>query len=106
MGRMLRVVGCVGALVVLVVPVATGDDLAGRWVEADAFTDTAGPLAAGEFEVSVLSTRAETVTAGDALVGVRGVDADEDVRIARNGERAPVRPDHPVAGCRDPRGGA
>lgn len=57
----------------------------GRLVEADTFTDTAGPLAAGEFEVAVLSTRAATVTAGDALVGIRGLTTDDAVTVTRDG---------------------
>lgn len=57
----------------------------GRLVAADDFTGTAGPLAAGELELSILSTRAATVTGGDALVGVRGATPEDTVTIRANG---------------------
>jgi hypothetical protein len=57
----------------------------GELVEADDFTGTAGPLADGQLELAVLSTRAATVTGGNALIGVRGVTDADTVRITRNG---------------------
>jgi hypothetical protein len=57
---------------------------AGRLVTADDFTGTAGPLAEGQLELAVLSTRAATVTGGDALIGVRGV-TDDVVTVRANG---------------------
>lgn len=86
MGRMLSVVLCAVALVVALSPAAVAEAGSGRLVEADPFTDTAGPLAPGELELAVLSTRAETVTGGDALVGVRGLDSDDVVHVSRNGK--------------------
>jgi hypothetical protein len=59
---------------------------AGDLVDADDFTGSAGPLAEGQLELAVLSTRAATVTGGDALVGVRGVTDADRVTITRNGE--------------------
>ncbi len=56
----------------------------GTTAEADDFTGTAGPLAEGELELAVLSTRAAAVTGGDALIGLRGVDGD-DVTITAAG---------------------
>jgi hypothetical protein len=57
----------------------------GHLAEADDFTGTAGPLADGELELAVLSTRAATVTGGDALIGVRGVTDEDRVTITANG---------------------
>lgn len=57
----------------------------GDLVEADAFTGTAGPLADGQLELAVLSTRAATVTGGDALIGVRGATDADRVTITANG---------------------
>ena len=53
-------------------------------VDADDFTGTAGPLAEGQLELAVLSTRAATVTGGDALIGLRGVNGDT-VTVTANG---------------------
>jgi hypothetical protein len=53
---------------------------------ADDFTGTAGVLADGELELAVLSTRAATVTGGDAVFGVRGLDEHDDVVVTRNGD--------------------
>ena len=58
---------------------------AGVLAEADDFTGTAGPLAEGQLELAVLSTRAATVTGGDALIGVRGVTDGDNLRITVNG---------------------
>jgi len=65
-----------------------GDDPAepaGVLVPADDFTHTAGPLEEGQIEVAVLSTRAATVTGGDALIGIRGVAADDTLTVTANG---------------------
>lgn len=85
MGRRVSVVVLAVALLAVLGAPALAQERPGRLVEADAFTNTAGPLAAGEFEVAVLSTRAETVTAGDALVGVRGLDERDRVRVTLDG---------------------
>jgi hypothetical protein len=58
----------------------------GTLAEADDFTGSAGPLAEGQLELSVLSTRPATVTGGDALIGVRGVADDDRIEITANGE--------------------
>jgi hypothetical protein len=61
------------------------DPSEGTLAEADDFTGTAGRLAEGQLELAVLSTRAATVTGGDALIGVRGVTDEETVTIRANG---------------------
>ncbi len=57
----------------------------GELVTADPFTGTAGPLEEGEIELAVLSTRAATVTGGDALMGIRGVAEDDTVQVRVDG---------------------
>ncbi|HEY0973641.1 MAG TPA: DUF6351 family protein [Solimonas sp.] len=88
----------VGALVALALVVAacgdsspvTGDGggnepPAGRSVNADFHTLRTPPLAAGEFELITLSTLPDTVTNGDVLVALRGLAADDQFRVTRNG---------------------
>jgi hypothetical protein len=70
----------------LVAPAWSDEALPGRLVDADDFTGGAGPLAEGELELAVLSTRAATVTGGDAVFGLRGLDAADDFVVTRNGE--------------------
>jgi hypothetical protein len=70
----------------LVGPAWSAEVLPGRLVDADDFTGTAGELADGELELAVLSTRAATVTGGDAVFGVRGLDGLDEVVVTRNGE--------------------
>jgi hypothetical protein len=73
-------------LAALVGPAWSEEPFPGRLVDADDFTGAAGPLAEGELELAVLSTRAATVTGGDAVFGVRGLDEDDEVVVTRNGE--------------------
>ncbi|WP_394845919.1 DUF6351 family protein [Pendulispora brunnea] len=54
-------------------------------VEADYHTRKTPPLGAGEFELVTLSTLPETVTGGDVLVGLRGLDDADEVTVTRNG---------------------
>jgi hypothetical protein len=74
------------ALAAFVGPAWSAETRPGRLVEADAFTATAGGSEEGELELAVLSTRAATVTGGDAVLGVRGLDAEDEVVVTRNGE--------------------
>ncbi len=61
------------------------DATPGTLVTADDFSGTAGPLAEGQLELAVLSTRAATVTGGDALIGIRGVTAQDRVTVTADG---------------------
>lgn len=58
----------------------------GRTVEADFHTLKTAPLAPGEFDLLTLSTLPDTVTGGDVLIGVRGLDADDSLSVRRNGD--------------------
>lgn len=54
-------------------------------VNADFHTLKTPPLSAGEFELITLSTLPDTVTGGDVLVALRGLSANDNYRVTRNG---------------------
>jgi hypothetical protein len=58
----------------------------GEGVNADFHTLATPPLGAGQFELLSLSTLPDTVTGGDVLMGLRGLDAADTYTVSRNGE--------------------
>ena len=58
----------------------SGDD-----VNADWHTLRTPPLADGQFELLTLSTLPDTVTGGDVLVAIRGLDSVDGLIVRRNG---------------------
>jgi hypothetical protein len=80
------VLAALALVAALVGPAWSAEPVPGQLVAADDFTGTAGPLADGELELAVLSTRAATVTGGDAVFGVRGLDEHDEVVVTRNGD--------------------
>lgn len=56
-----------------------------RTVDADFHTLRTPALAPGEFELITLSTLPDTVTGGDVLVALRGLDAADQFTVSRNG---------------------
>ena len=58
----------------------SGDD-----VDADWHTLRTPPLADGQFELLTLSTLPDTVTGGDVLVAIRGLDSIDGLTVRRNG---------------------
>jgi hypothetical protein len=52
---------------------------------ADFHTQRTPELAAGQFEIITLSTMPDTVTDGDVLVALRGLAADDQYTVTRNG---------------------
>src|SRR5687767_5864272 len=60
---------------------ASGDD-----VNADWHTLRTPPLADGQFELLTLSTLPATVTGGDVLMAVRGIDDTDGLTVLRNGQ--------------------
>lgn len=63
-----------------------GDPGSGTTVHADFHTLKTPPLEPGEFDLLTLSTLPDTVTGGDVLVGVRGLDDDDALTVRRNGQ--------------------
>jgi hypothetical protein len=56
-----------------------------RTVIANFHTLKTEPLASGEFDLLTLSTMPDTVTGGDVLIGVRGLSAEDQLQVRRNG---------------------
>lgn len=54
-------------------------------INADYHTLKTSPLAPGEFDLLTLSTLPDAVTGGDVLMAVRGLEADDDLTVSRNG---------------------
>jgi hypothetical protein len=70
----------------LVAPAWSQEPMHGRLLEADPFTGASGALEEGEVELAVVSTRAATVTGGDAVFEILGLDAADQIVVTRNGE--------------------
>ena len=88
-----RLAGATAAIAVLAVAALTAPFAQARHpraqrsqaVVADPFTLKTPPLARGQIELLTLSTMPSAVTAGEALMEVRGVGANDSLRVTRNG---------------------